>query len=58
MRKKFGGTLIPNFFEKTKKKEPNFTNCKQNLLTFLKRVVKVRTKKIGGTLGRSSRHTG
>ena len=44
--KKFYGTLIPEFFfEKDLGKELYFTNCKQNFLIFLKRVVKVRSKK-------------
>ena len=45
MRKNFGAHLYLNFFEKDLGKELYFTNCKQNLLIFLKRVVKVRSKK-------------
>ena len=40
---KFGGTL--NFLNKL-----NFPNCKQNLLIFLKRIVKARPKKLAALL--------
>ena len=57
-KKNWRHTYSEFFWKRPRKKEFYFRNCNQNLLIFLKRVVKVRTKKIGGTLGRSSRHIG
>ena len=46
MRKNLAQHLFQNFYEKRPlEKEFYFTNCKQNLLIFAKRVVKVMTKK-------------
>jgi hypothetical protein len=48
-QRKFGGTLIPNIFVKYFKK---------SIFSKKKKIGKIRNKKFGGTLGRSSRHTG